>query len=60
MNVNADGSMSRHMNDSLKSTTISQEVSSTTHNPSVHSLAIGSTRKYSHSQGMYVPTYIRI
>ena len=56
MNVNADGIMTRHMTDSLKSSTVSQEASTTTHNPSVHSLAIGSIRKYSHSQGTHVYT----
>ena len=54
MNLYADGNTSGHMNESLKSTTIStisQEASTVTHNPNVHSLTVGSFRKFSQSQG---------
>ena len=60
MNVYADGNTSGHLNDSLKSTTVSQEASTITHNSNIHSLAVGSYRKFSHSQGTYILSYVYI
>ena len=46
-----------HITESLKSTTISQEASSITHNPSIHTLAVESFRKPNQSLGMCMHKY---
>ena len=56
VNISIDGNLNyaNGPNDSLKSAAISQEASGITHNPNIHSLAIGSIRKSSRSQSTYV------
>ena len=50
----ADGNTIGHMNESLKSMSISQEASPITRNLYTQRLAVGSYRKFSQSLGMYV------